>query len=288
MCFDLDSRPPIAPIAGGALDSAELVLEAADGNRLRAFRARAADATGAGIVILPDVRGLHPFYEELALRFAEHGVDALAIDYFGRTARVGRRGDDFEHMPHVQQTTWAGVSADIRAAVDHFRRDDEGRVDPVFTIGFCYGGRIAFLSSTLGLGLAGSIGFYGSPVGAGRSDIPEPIALVDRIDNPILGLFGAADTGIPADAVAAFDEALTKAGVEHRLIAYPGAPHSFFDRKAEEFQEASTDAWNRTLAFIRKHTAGQPFAAAPTRQSRPVKAVDPIDPRVEFFGDEEG
>ena len=78
MCFDLDSRPPIAEIAGGALDSTELTLEAADGNRFRAFRARATTPTGAGIVILPDVRGLHPFYEELALRFAENGVDALA------------------------------------------------------------------------------------------------------------------------------------------------------------------------------------------------------------------
>jgi hypothetical protein len=91
MCFDLDSRPPIIPIAGGALDSSELVLDAADGNRFRAFRARASTANGAGIVILPDVRGLHPYYEELALRFAESGVDALAIDYFGRTAGLGNR-----------------------------------------------------------------------------------------------------------------------------------------------------------------------------------------------------
>jgi len=77
MCFDLDSRPPIVPIAGGALDSATAILTAADGNRFSAFRARPADPTGAGIVILPDVRGLHPFYEELALRFAEHGIEAL-------------------------------------------------------------------------------------------------------------------------------------------------------------------------------------------------------------------
>jgi carboxymethylenebutenolidase len=99
MCFDLDSRPPIAPIAGGALDSTELVLEADDGNRVRAFRARATTASGAGIVILPDVRGLHPYYEELALRFAEAGVDALAIDYFGRTAGTTARGDVFPQMP---------------------------------------------------------------------------------------------------------------------------------------------------------------------------------------------
>jgi carboxymethylenebutenolidase len=101
MCFDLDSRPPIRPIAGGALDTERRVLIAADGTRVAAFVARASAPTGAGVVILPDVRGLHPYYEELALRFAEHGIDALAIDWFGRTAGLTARGDDFEYDPHA-------------------------------------------------------------------------------------------------------------------------------------------------------------------------------------------
>ena len=254
MCFDLDSRPPIMPIAGGALDSTEVVLEASDGNRFRGFRARATAASGAGIVILPDVRGLHPYYEELALRFAENGVDALAIDWFGRTAGLSRRDDGFEYMPHVNGTTWAGVSADIRAAAEHLRMANERRVDELFTVGFCYGGRLAFLSATLGLDLAGSIGFYGVPAGPGRSDIPAPIDRVTEMASPILGLFGGADGGIPAESVAAFDDALTRAGVEHRLRVFDGAPHSFFDRKAAEFAEASAQSWEETLTFIRGRT----------------------------------
>ena len=70
MCFDLDSRPPIDPIAGGALDAGDVILKGADGAEFRAFGARPATPTGAGILILPDVRGLHPFFEELAQRFA--------------------------------------------------------------------------------------------------------------------------------------------------------------------------------------------------------------------------
>src|SRR5688500_15714791 len=136
MCFDLDSRPPIAPVAGGALDSRELVLSASDGNRCASFLARAAQPTGAGIIVLPDVRGLHPYYEELARRFAEAGIDAIAIDYFGRTAGAERRGGEFEFMPHVPQTTWAGLRADITAAADQLRA--EGRVRELFTIGFCF------------------------------------------------------------------------------------------------------------------------------------------------------
>ncbi|HLO36485.1 MAG TPA: dienelactone hydrolase family protein [Candidatus Deferrimicrobium sp.] len=254
MCFDLDSRPPIPEIAGGSLDSTGLILEAADGNRFRAFRARATTPGGAGIVILPDVRGLHPFYEELALRFAENGVDALAIDYFGRTAGVGERGDEFEHMPHVEQVTWADVSADIAAAARHLRMDDEGRVDALFTVGFCFGGRLAYLSATLGLGLAGSIGFYGIPVGPGRGGTPAPADMTDQMANPLLGVFGGADGATSPEAIVQFDEALTRSGVEHRFVTYDGAPHSFFDRKAEQFADASKQAWEETLTFVRGHT----------------------------------
>ncbi len=256
MCFDLDSHPPIAPIAGGALDSARLVLTADDRNRFLAFRARAAEPTGAGIVILPDVRGLHPYYEELALRFAEHGVDALAIDYFGRTAGTDTaRGEDFGYRAHVDQTTWDGLSADVRAAVTTIRSDPARPVRALFTVGFCFGGRLAFVSPTLGLGLAGAIGFYGVPVGTHYTGMPAPVDAAGAMSGSILGLFGGADPSIPAEAVAAFEAALTAAGVDHRLVTYPGAPHSFFDRKAADFAEASAAAWAEVLAFVRARVA---------------------------------
>ncbi len=254
MCFDHDSRPPIRPIAGGALDSRDVTLTAADGNRLTAFEARAAEPTGAAIVILPDVRGLHAYYVELALRFAENGIDAVAIDWFGRTAGLGRRVEGFDYMPHVTATTWAGISADVAAGAAHARMLGPNPAGSLFTVGFCFGGRMAFLSSTLGLGLAGAIGFYGPPVGPGRGGSPAPADVANRVAAPILGLFGGADTAIPPEAIAAFDAALTQAAIEHRLITYPGAPHSFFDRKSAEFGTESEAAWGEVLGFVRAHT----------------------------------
>jgi carboxymethylenebutenolidase len=259
MCFDLDSRPPITPIAGGALDSARLTLTADDGATFAAFRARAANPSGAGMIVLPDVRGLHPYYEELTLRFAEHGVDAVAVDYFGRTAGAEPRDDDFEYMPHVGQTTWAGLSADIRAAAADLRSPDGGSVRSLYAIGFCMGGRIAYLTSTLGLDVAGVIGFYGWPTGPARNDTPAPADVAPAMQGSILGIFGGADQGITPSVIAEFESALTAADVEHRLISYPGAPHGFFDRKASEFAEASDAAWAETLSFIgglTKPTAG--------------------------------
>jgi carboxymethylenebutenolidase len=113
---------------------------------------------------------------------------------------------------------------------------------------------MSFLAPTLGLGLSGAIGLYGPPAGPGRAGSPAPADVADQIASPILGIFGGADEGIPPSAIEAFDEALELAGVEHRLITYPNAPHSFFDRKAAAFKQESAQSWAEVLEFIRAHT----------------------------------
>jgi carboxymethylenebutenolidase len=254
MCFDLDSIPPVPVIAGAAVSHRDLELESVDGNRFSAFAAFPDEPSGTGVVILPDVRGLYRFYEELALRFAERGFTAVAIDYFGRTAGVGKRGDDFEFMPHVEQTTYEGVQADTGAAVAYLRSPDGGSCEAIFTIGFCFGGSNSWLAGAGGHGLRGAIGFYGRPR-PGRNGGPSPIDRAPELEAPILALMGGADQGIPLEDVEAFEQALESAGVEHDVHVYDGAPHSFFDRKFEEFAEASEDAWRRVLDFIGRHTA---------------------------------
>jgi carboxymethylenebutenolidase len=249
MCFDLDSVPPISVIAGAAVSHDDLVLTAADGNEFAAFVAAPEEPAAVGVVILPDVRGLYHFYEELALRFAERGYAAVALDYFGRTAGVAKRDDDFEYMPHVDQLTDDAVQSDARAAVEKLR---ELGCATVFTIGFCFGGRASWVAAASGHGLAGAIGFYGSPTRERGG--PSAVQRAAQIDSAILALQAGDDQGITADDNAAFERALTDAGVEHEIVTYAGAPHSFFDRKYEEFAEASADAWRRVLAFVEHHS----------------------------------
>ena len=250
MCFDSDSLPPIPVISGAAVSHEDLALEAGDSNRLGAFAAMPDEPSGAGVVILPDVRGLYRFYEELALRFAELGHAAVAIDYFGRTAGVAKRGDEFEYGPHVQQTSADGVQTDTAAGVAWLRGAGSRSI---FTIGFCFGGRHSWLAAAAGHGLAGAIGFYGRP-GLGQDGSLGPTQRAGEIEAPILGLMGGADQGIPVDQVRAFEQELVEAGVEHEIVVYDGAPHSFFDRKQEDFADASADAWSRVLAFIDRHS----------------------------------
>ena len=246
MCFDLDSLPPVPAISGAAISHESLVLEAADGNRFAAFAAAPDEQAGVGVVILPDVRGLYRFYEELALRFAERGYAAVAFDYFGRILGVGTRDDDFDYMAHVPSLKPAEIQADVGACVAWLR--SQGCAS-VLTVGFCLGGRHSWLSAAGGHGLAGAVGFYGRP-GEGTDGSPGPIQRAGEMACPTLALQAGDDAHISAEDNAAFAAALAAAGVEHELVTYEGAPHSFFDRKYEEFADASADAWQRVLAFV--------------------------------------
>jgi carboxymethylenebutenolidase len=266
MCYSDSARPPFPPTgdanaSAGEPQGEDLVLTAQDGTRFAAFLARPNNASGAQVVIYPDVRGLHSFYKDLALRFAQVGVRAIAIDYFGRTAGLTSRDDSFEYMPHVQQMRVPSFFADVQAALAYLRAGDSSTVgsgaeagqaqqaQPTYVVGFCMGGSLALLSATQEFGLAGVIAFY---AGMTRDFGGYGTALdhAGEAKCAVLGLFGGDDPGIPAQQIAALDAKLDQAGVRHEIMTYPGAPHSFFDRKATEYAEASADAWRRMLNFI--------------------------------------
>jgi len=250
VCYDDNARPPVPEGAAGAAQGEDLVLEAADGNRFAAYLATPSAPIRAQMLILPDIRGLHQFYKDLALRFAEIGVAAIAMDYFGRTAGLTARDDSFEWMPHVQQTKAATIFVDAAASLAHLRAQT-GADQASFSVGFCFGGALSLLCGTQDLGLAGVIGFY-----AGMSRDFGNGTLLDQAGDiriPALGLFGGADQGIPAEVVEDFDKRLDATGVAHEIVIYPGAPHSFFDRRFAEFADASADAWERVRGFIAAH-----------------------------------
>jgi carboxymethylenebutenolidase len=192
------------------------------------------------VVVLPDVRGLFRFYEQLAERFAAAGHPAIALDYFGRTAGLGPRDEEFAFRPHVDQTTPETIALDVAGAIEHLKQ--ETSIERAITVGFCFGGTSSFLQAAEGHdGLAGVVGFYG---GLARFDAIER---AKDAKVPVLALFGGADDHIPQDQIDAFAANLP---VEKEIKVYEGAPHSFFDRRQEDFKDESEDAWKRILGFI--------------------------------------
>jgi carboxymethylenebutenolidase len=258
MCFAFDARPPVppedlllAPIAGGA--GPELLeLTSADGTRFSASLAGAGDGRTGGVVILPDVRGLYPFYSELAERFAQAGYHAIALDYLGRTAGLGPRDEEFEYLPHVQQLRVEQVQQDAAACVAAL--GERTGAEKFATVGFCLGGLESFLAGADMAELTAVVGFYAGLDGS-RFGIRGPLQRAAEIRVPLLGLFGGADQAIPVEQVEQFAAQLGEAGLEHEVHVYPGAPHSFFDRRYEEHAEACEDAWRRTLGFLERHIA---------------------------------
>src|SRR6476660_2158808 len=250
MCHEPDARAPLPPISGASdlARSADVVLRSSDGIGFAAFEVLTSAHGAPGMVILPDVRGLHPFYRDLAMRSAEAGMHAVAIDYFGRTAELGERNEDFDHMAHVRQTTPDDVARDVSAAIERLR--SEMAATRLYTMGFCFGGRKSFNQAARQEGLDGVIGLRGPPQRRGEDDVDPPVELAAEYRCRVLGLFGGADQAIPADAVDAFRTALDAAHVANELVTYPGAPHSFFDKRYEEHRDAGADAWRRILGFV--------------------------------------
>ncbi|WP_310741631.1 dienelactone hydrolase family protein [Microbispora sp. H10670] len=251
MCYDADAVPPVHGAPLTTTSSERLVLTSGDGAEFAAFLSRPGERAGAAVLVLPDNRGLSGFYEQLTGRLAEQGHPALAIDYFGRTAGTGPRPADFPFMEHLGKAHKDTLFADIAAGARCLRA--EGHQD-VVTLGFCFGGRLAFLAARSELGFRGVVGLYGYPDTLFGN--PGPTQLAGELRGPILGLFGGADEGISPEVVKAFDEALDGAGVEHEFVTYPGAPHSFFELGRPELAEACADAWSRVLAFLERVPAG--------------------------------
>ncbi|SFF72490.1 dienelactone hydrolase family protein [Blastococcus tunisiensis] len=243
MCHDHDSRPPPPPRGGDVAERGVLSLTAADGTSFSAAYAAPAAPAGAGVVLLPDVRGLHPFYVALAGEFARAGLPTVAIDYFGRTAGVadsGVREAGFEWQPHVEAMTPEGVDADLAAAIGYLR-ERAGAGLPVVTVGFCLGGSISWRQAGGDLDLAGCVGFYGRPslVGdaAGRAHLPTVMVIAGD------------DAATPVADQLALADAMRSGGADVDAVVYDGAPHSFFDRAYGEWADACRDAWEHVLAL---------------------------------------
>ena len=239
MCFSNDQHPPLPPMSSevGAHGPTELV--AMDGNAFRAYDATPVTRRGASLVLLPDIRGLYPYYTDLALAFATAGIDTVALDPYGRTAGVTARDDAFQFMPHAKALTSEQVLADSHAAAAHLQ---ERSHDPLFTLGFCKFGGESWLLAASDLGASGCMGFYGRPVAAQE--------VVDQMTAAVLILAAGADQATSPEDNAAFDRALTESGKEHEYVIYDGAPHSFFDRSFINWGSACDDAWGRMLGFI--------------------------------------
>jgi carboxymethylenebutenolidase len=221
------------------------------GSAMRAFVVRPAHAgPHPGLIVCQEAFGVNAHIRDVATRFAGQGFVAIAPELYHRTGSgVEGRYDDFAGMgPHFQALTNEGMAADLRAAHAWLAADDEVDAARIAVVGYCMGGRAAFLANAE-LPLAASISYYGGGIAP---------ALLDRardLHAPQLMYWGGRDTHIPPEQHRAIDDALRAAGKSYTTVEFGEAGHGFFcDARPGYHHEAAVESWALTLAFLARTT----------------------------------
>lgn len=227
-----------------------------DGTSMRAWVARPKEkGANPGLLVFQEAFGVNPHIRDVAMRFAREGFVAIAPELFHRTAAAGWEGryDDFPSvMPHMKALNDSSMAADQRAAFD-WLRGYMGESLPICSIGYCMGGRAAFLSS-LALPIAGAVCNYGGGI-APNAGNPGLLGRAGGVQCPLLLFWGGRDKHIPPEQVRAVSDALRSAGKNFVNVEISNADHAFFcDARASYSPSAALLAWPLTLAFLRART----------------------------------
>jgi carboxymethylenebutenolidase len=210
----------------------------------------------AGLVLVPDVRGLYEHYRDVARRFAAEGLATLAVDLYARegTPDLPDMQSVFRWMAALPD---ARVLGDLRAAQRYLAARADVRGDAIGITGFCMGGQYALMAACSLEGFAACVSWYGMLRYAETNERKpkSPLDMVPGLSCPYLGLFGAEDAIIPRADVAELEGRLANVVRDSEVKVYPSAGHAFFNDSRPEMYRAGAaqDAWPRAVAFLRKH-----------------------------------
>jgi carboxymethylenebutenolidase len=206
-------------------------------------RPKKSGAAPGAVLVIHEVFGLNDHIKSIADRISNEGYTALAPNLFVRAPEPPPK--DTTDMAALRKAVGSIPNEvavkDMQAGLDYLKSLDGVR-HHYASIGFCMGGGFSYQIATHTKDLAGAVIFYGR----------TPIELVPQVSCPLLGSFGALDTGIPPEKLKEFEDALKKAGKTADIKIYEGAKHGFFNNTRPEAYnaEAAADAWQRTLKFF--------------------------------------
>ena len=230
-------------------------LPTADGP-MALYEARPDDTPRTAVVVLQEAFGVNDHIEDVARRFADQGILAVAPALFHRCGSPRLGYEDIEQAyPHMAELTSRGVEEDLEQTLEHLRR--LGFKDhAIATVGFCMGGTVSLVAGAR-MPLGASVSFYGGGILEGRFGEPPLVDVAPGLQTPWLGLYGDEDAGIPVDQVEALREAAARAPVTTEVVRYPDAGHGFHCDARDAFHAPSArDGWQRTLAFLDEHLQG--------------------------------
>ena len=205
------------------------------------------------ILVCMEIFGVHEFIKDVTRRLGHLGAFAIAPDYYFRLGDMSKVSDTQELMPKVNTKSDSELFADLDAAVA-WAKSQGGDDNRLGVMGFCRGGRNVWHYSAHNPQLKAGAAFYGPLTDKSEAAPKSSIELAPEIKEPVLGLYGEADTGISVDQVHQMEAALKASGKTAEFHIYPGAPHGFVaDYRASYRKEAAEDAWNRMVGWFKKY-----------------------------------
>jgi carboxymethylenebutenolidase len=228
------------------------------GGDMPVYFARPANATNPPVVLVAmEIFGLHEYIRDVTRRLAKAGALAIAPNYYFRSGEDLTKITEMPKLgPIVNAKTDAELFADLDATVA-WAKSEGGDTGKLAIIGFCRGGRTVWEYSAHNMDLKAGVAFYGSLVDppAQKDKWPKsPTELAAEMKAPVLGLYGAEDTGIPVAQVEAMKEALAKANKKAEFKIYPGAPHGFHaDYRPSYRKEAAEDGWKMAIDWLKQN-----------------------------------
>ena len=205
------------------------------------------------ILVCMEIFGVHEFIKDVTRRLGHLGAFAVAPDYYFRLGDMSKVSDTAELMPKVNGKRDAELFADLDATVA-WAKAQGGNANRLGVMGFCRGGRNVWHYSTHNPNLKAGVAFYGPLVDKSDAAPKSSIELAPEIKEPVLGLYGEADTGISVDQVHQMEAALKANGKTAEFHIYPGAPHGFVaDYRASYRKDAADDAWNRMVGWFKTY-----------------------------------
>jgi carboxymethylenebutenolidase len=210
------------------------------------------------ILVVHEIFGVHEHIKDVCRRFAKLGYLAVAPDLFARYGNAAAVADMNTLVREVVSRAADSVVLSDLDATASWAASHGGDPARLGATGFCWGGRIVWLYAAHQPALKAGVAWYGRLVGEATANQPMfPIDVAGSLKVPVLGLYGAADSGIPLETIDRMKEALASApppGNESQFVIYPGASHAFFADYRPSYHEASaTDAWTRCQEWFTKH-----------------------------------
>jgi carboxymethylenebutenolidase len=236
------------------LDTGDAKVKVGDGE-MPVYYARPAGAAKPPIILVAmEIFGLHEYIKDVTRRLGHLGALAVAPDYYFRSdVDLTKVTDMSKLFPIVNAKKDTELFSDLDATVA-WAQSQGGDAGRLGIIGFCRGGRAVWHYSTHNPNLKAGVAFYGTLIDKNEAAPKSSIELAPEVKEPVLGLYGEADTGITPDQVKQMEDALKAAGKTAEFHEYPGAPHGFHaDYRPSYRPDAATDGWNRAVGWFKKY-----------------------------------